>query len=75
MTIPPQRLLQNFPDTTFRVPENSPRTVCRCQPGGATYQREEQRVNLRQVTHLRLTIVPNKSGSGTATLTALRLFA
>jgi hypothetical protein len=44
-------------------------------PGGATYQREEQRVNLRQVTHLRLTIVPNKSGSGTATLTTLRLFA
>ena len=42
-------------------------------PGGATYQREEQRFNLRQVTHLRLTIVPNKSGS--ATLTALRLFA
>jgi hypothetical protein len=27
------------------------------------------------VTHLRLTIVPNKSGSGPATLTALRLFA
>jgi hypothetical protein len=44
-------------------------------PGGATYQREEQRFNLRQVTHLRLTIVPNKNGSGTATLTALRLFA
>ena len=44
-------------------------------PGGATYQREEQRFNLRQVTHLHLTIVPNKSGSGTATLTALRLFA
>ena len=44
-------------------------------PGGATYQREEQRFNLRRVTHLRLTIVPNKSGSGTATLTALRLFA
>ena len=43
-------------------------------PGGATYQREEQRFNLRQVTHLRITIVPNKSGSGTATLTALRLF-
>ena len=43
-------------------------------PGGATYQREEQRFNLRQVTHLGLTIVPNKSGSGTATLTALRLF-
>ena len=44
-------------------------------PGGATYQREEQRFNRRQVTHLRLTIVPNKSGSGTATLTALLLFA
>ena len=44
-------------------------------PSGATYQREEQRFNLRQVTHLRLTIVPNKNGSGTATLTALRLFA
>jgi hypothetical protein len=27
------------------------------------------------VTHLCLTIVPNKNGSGTATLTALRLFA
>ena len=44
-------------------------------PGGATYQHEEQRFNLRQVTHLRLTIVPNKSGSGTATLATLRLFA
>jgi F5/8 type C domain len=44
-------------------------------PGGATYQREEQRFNLGHVTHLRLTIVPNKSGSGTATLLALRLFA
>jgi hypothetical protein len=44
-------------------------------PGGATYQREEQRFNLQKITHLRLTVVPNKSGSGTATLTALRLFA
>ena len=44
-------------------------------PGGATYQREEQHFNLRQVPHLCFTIVPNKSGSGTATLTALRLFA
>src|ERR1700726_3663312 len=43
-------------------------------PGGATYQREEQRFNLRQVSHLRLSIVPNKNGSGTSTLTALRLF-
>ena len=44
-------------------------------PGGATYQREEQRFNLHQVTRLRLTIVPNRGGPGTATLTALRLFA
>jgi hypothetical protein len=44
-------------------------------PQGATYQREEQRLDLHRVTHLRLIIVPNKNGSGTATLTALRLFA
>ena len=44
-------------------------------PGGATYQREEQRFNLRQISHLRLTIVPNKHGSGTATLTTFRLYA
>ena len=44
-------------------------------PGGATFQREDQRFDLRQVTHIRLTIAPNKSGSGPATLTALRLFA
>jgi len=44
-------------------------------PGGATYQREEQRFNLPQVSHLRLTIVPNKNGSGTATLTTFRLYA
>jgi hypothetical protein len=43
-------------------------------PRGATYQREDQHFELHRVTHLRLTIVPNKNGSGTATLTALRLF-
>jgi hypothetical protein len=32
-------------------------------PGGATYQREEQRFNVRQITHLHLTIVPNKSAT------------
>ena len=48
---------------------------CNFSPHGATFQREEQRVNLHRVTHLRLTIVPNKNGSGTASLTALRLFA
>jgi F5/8 type C domain len=44
-------------------------------PAGATYQSEDQRFDLRQASHLRLTIVPNKNGSGTATLTTLRLFA
>ena len=44
-------------------------------PAGATYQREEQWLNLCQISHLRFRIFPNKSGSGTATLTALRLFA
>ena len=44
-------------------------------PRAATFQREEQRFNLHRVTHLRLTIVPNKNGSCAASLTALRLFA
>jgi len=44
-------------------------------PGGGTYQREELRFNRLQASCLRLTIVPNKNGSGTATLTTLRLFA
>src|SRR5256885_9634285 len=43
-------------------------------PGGATYQREDQRVNLRQVTHLRITIVPTKCGSGTAPIPTLGLW-
>jgi hypothetical protein len=42
-------------------------------PRGATFQREDQHFDLRQVTRLRLTIIPNKSGSGPATLTILRL--
>jgi hypothetical protein len=44
-------------------------------PRGATYQREDLALALRDVTHLRLTVVPNKGGSGPATLTSLRLFA
>jgi F5/8 type C domain len=44
-------------------------------PAGATFQREVQRLNLPSITHLRLTIVPDKSGSGTAKLNSLRLFA
>jgi hypothetical protein len=44
-------------------------------PRGATFQHEELRMELPEITHLSLTIVPNKGGSGVATLTALRLFA
>jgi hypothetical protein len=44
-------------------------------PQGATFQHEELRLEFPTITHLGLTIVPNKSGSGVATLTALRLFA
>jgi hypothetical protein len=44
-------------------------------PRGATYQREELCFNLLRARRLRLTIVPNKNGSGTATLTTLRLFS
>jgi hypothetical protein len=43
-------------------------------PAGATFQREEQRLNVPPITHLRLTIVPNKGGSGPAKLNSLRLF-
>jgi hypothetical protein len=44
-------------------------------PNGATFQREELRIEVVDATHLRLTIVPNKNGSGSATLTTLKLFA
>ena len=44
-------------------------------PHGATFQHEELRLDLPAITHLSLTIVPNKSGSGVASLTSLRLFA
>lgn len=44
-------------------------------PSGSTYQRESLAVRLRGVTQLRLTIVPNKGGSGAATLTSLRLYS
>jgi len=69
-------------EVRVEVSEDGGRTYCQIfvqeynfSPGGATYQREEQRCNRRQVSHLRLTIVPNKNGSGTATLTTFRLFA
>lgn len=44
-------------------------------PDGATYQHESLAVQLRDVTQLRLTVVPNKGGSGAATLTSLRLYS
>ena len=44
-------------------------------PQGATFQREDLRLDLTAITDLKLTIVPNKGGSGVATLTSLRLFA
>jgi len=44
-------------------------------PQGATFQHEELQLDLPAITHLKLTIVPNKGGSGVATVTSLRLFA
>lgn len=44
-------------------------------PNGATFQREDLRFEIHGASHLRLTVVPNKNGSGTATVTSLRLFA
>jgi hypothetical protein len=44
-------------------------------PRGATFEREDLKLELVDVTHLRLTLVPNKHGSGVAKLTSLRLFA
>src|SRR6266702_5565172 len=44
-------------------------------PQGATFQHEALELDLPAITHLRLTIIPNKGGSGVATLTSLRLFA
>lgn len=44
-------------------------------PRGATFQREDLRLGIEDASHIRLTIVPNKSGSGRARLTSLRHFA
>jgi len=44
-------------------------------PRGATFEREDVKLDLVDVTHLRLTLVPNKDGEGVAKLTSLRLFA
>jgi hypothetical protein len=44
-------------------------------PNGATHQREDLRVELDGVSHLRLVVVPNKGGSGYATMSYLALFS
>jgi F5/8 type C domain-containing protein len=44
-------------------------------PRGANYECESLSLELLNVTQLRLTIVPNKSGSGTASISSLRLFS
>jgi F5/8 type C domain len=44
-------------------------------PRGATFEREDLRLEVHDLTHLRLTVVPNKHGSGVATLTSLSLYA
>jgi hypothetical protein len=44
-------------------------------PRGATYQRELIELNLRAVRRLRFTVLADKSGCGTASLTALRLYS
>jgi hypothetical protein len=44
-------------------------------PRGSTYQREDLSFDLPKVSHVKLTIVPNKGGTGTASLTSLRLFS
>jgi F5/8 type C domain-containing protein len=43
-------------------------------PQGATFQHEDLRLDLSTITHVSLTIVPDKGGPGVATLTSLRLF-
>jgi len=48
---------------------------CTFSPGGARFEHEDLRLELHDLTHLRLTIVPNKRGSGAASLTSLRVFA
>jgi len=43
-------------------------------PGGATFQHEDWAVDLSGVTNLRVEVVPNKNGHGTASLVSLRLY-
>lgn len=44
-------------------------------PQGGTFQREDWRLDQAKVTNLRLTVVPDKQGSGRATLTSIICYA
>jgi hypothetical protein len=59
-------------DRTYRAVLNQEYAF---SPRGATFQREDIRLQLSTVTHVRLTIVPNKGGTGKATLTSLHLYS
>jgi hypothetical protein len=43
-------------------------------PGGATFQREDIRLQETGITDVRLTLTPHYDGTGKATLTSLRLY-
>jgi hypothetical protein len=43
-------------------------------PRGATFQHEDLRVDVKDATHIRITIMPNKSGHGRASLASLVLY-
>jgi hypothetical protein len=44
-------------------------------PTGATYEKQDIKVEARDVSYLRFGIMPNKNGSGRAKITSLRLYA
>jgi hypothetical protein len=56
---------------TYRTVLNQEYTF---SPRGATFQREDIRLHASTVTHLRLTVIPNKGGTGKATLVSLLLY-
>jgi len=43
-------------------------------PRGATFQHEDLRVDIKDATHVRITIMPNKSGHGRASLALLAFY-
>jgi hypothetical protein len=57
--------------STYRTVLNQEYTF---SPRGATFQREDIRLQASTVTHLRLTVIPNKGGTGKATLVSLLLY-